>query len=106
MYLFYLCFTPLLAFHVYNASIRKNNQENMLAAKAAFTPAFFARRHPIYQEPILRDSVTRVQLPPLLTTRWQATESFCTSGVHKNHDKLGFKVTKDIFFKSMAKKCI
>jgi len=81
MFLYDMCLTFLLAFKLYNEAIRKNNHDNMMAARIFFAPLFFAGSHPKYQELHVRDLIDPVQYPPELATEMKKTESFSASGV-------------------------
>ncbi len=61
MFLFDLCFTYLLAFHLLTESVRKNHAERMLAAQVTGGTLFYVRHHPKYRELILRDLIMRAQ---------------------------------------------
>jgi rubrerythrin len=78
--LWHLCFAFLLSLQLYNEVTRKNNSDNMLAARVVFAPLFFGRRHRLYQELHLRDMVERVQYPPPLLQHAITHESFSVSG--------------------------
>ena len=77
-----VCFRYLLAFQLYTESVRKNNNAHMLAARAAFSPLFYARNHPRYRELHLRDMLDRIQCPTELREDIEAHESFSVSGIH------------------------
>ena len=80
IFLWHACFAFLLAVNLYNEASRKNNSQNMMAARAAFVPLFFVRRHRMYQELHLRDVLERVTYPLPLSAQIQERETFSDSG--------------------------
>ena len=81
LFLFHMCFTFILSFHLYNKATRKNNHTNMMAARVAYAPFFFGTPHPKYRELHLRDMCQRVQYPQELADYMVSHESFSISSV-------------------------
>ena len=80
IFLFDVCWTFLLAFVLYNESVRKNNHSNMMAARTARCPLLYGRHHPKYQEIHLRDMCDRACYPSKLHDHMKQTESFTVTG--------------------------
>lgn len=79
-FLFHVTFSYLLSFHLYNEAVRKNNSENIMAARTTFAPLFYIGHHPKYQLLLTRDLVERVNYDEPVKTYVRNTESFTASG--------------------------
>ncbi len=76
IFYFHMTFTCLFSFQLYIEGTRKNHSTAMMAARTAFTPLFYGKAHPKYQELLLRDQVMRVQAPPEIKEYLHNTEAF------------------------------
>ncbi len=82
-----ICFFLTLhlhTFHLYNEATRKSHHYRMLAARAAFVPLFYIRRHPIYQKLHLQDLIYTVSYPAELRQYMEQFPSFSVTGL-SNH---------------------
>ena len=77
IYMYYMAFTALLAFSLYNAAIRKNNSSLMMASRTVFTPLFHGRPHPKYQEIMLQDTCLRTMVPACRKKQTERSKAFC-----------------------------
>ena len=79
-FIYHVTFSYLLSFHMFNEAVRKNNSDNMMAARTAFHPIFFVGHHPMYKKLHLRDMVERVSYPKEIGEYLKKTETFSKSG--------------------------
>ena len=77
---YHVTFSYLLSFHMFNEGIRKNNSENIMAARTVFHPLFFVGYHPMYKKLHLRDLIERTSYPNEIGDYLKRTESFSKSG--------------------------
>lgn len=80
-FLYHITFSYLLAFHMFNEGVRKNNSNIILAGRTTFHPLFFHGNHPKYKKLHLRDMIERVKLPGDIIEYFKETESFSKSGL-------------------------
>ena len=81
IFLHQYCFTYLLAFHLFNESVRKNNLEFMLAARVELASLVFATKHPKYQEIHVRDMFNWVKYSPDIIDHLEKNITFSVSGL-------------------------
>ena len=49
VFLYQMCFTFSLEFHLYNEAVQMNNSTNMMASRSAFAPLCYGIPHPKYR---------------------------------------------------------
>ena len=82
VFIWRLCFTYILSFHLYNEETRNNNHAHMMAARAAYAPLFYGRNHPKYRTVHMQDMVDILQCPTEPQEHIQSTNAFSASGKH------------------------
>ena len=78
--MYHITFSYLLSFHLCNKGIRKNNSNNIMAARTTFAPLFFCGHHPKYQLIYLRDICERLNYPKDIVSYLNTIECFSLSG--------------------------
>ncbi|KAF0312109.1 hypothetical protein FJT64_017088 [Amphibalanus amphitrite] len=62
------------------AGIRRNNTNAMLSGRQRFAPVFYTGPNDTYQRLLLRDTLQRVQAPPVIQQYLRAATSFTVTG--------------------------
>ncbi|KAF0300965.1 Nuclear pore complex protein Nup98-Nup96 [Amphibalanus amphitrite] len=70
----------MVALSMMRAGIRRNNTDAMLSGRQRFAPVFYTGPNHTYQRLLLRDTLQRVQAPPVIQQYLRATTSFTVTG--------------------------